>query len=213
MDKYCTNCGYQIPENVHFCPRCMSLINVTEMKEIRSSVRRKKYIKNGLVTLAAIMAILLVSSPYLIREHRMNSRMKIDLENCLGEYDAVIETIGMNPIEEEVIEDGRTVYYFGEMCIIKNSEEFIDEVVVDYTVAKDKELYSVKGVNGNDTYDDVIEKLGKFEHLGPRDGLVYIYNYDWERASTPWQTMIVYVDEGETVEAINYYFTGIFPDA
>ncbi len=221
--KECPNCSMELPDEAHFCPRCMFHY---EKQEIQIKDTHKKHMLLWVFGSVLIIGMLLmiplvklvmpsrVNKDYLeeaeiqniMNEHfrtddniTYDSEVKQDLRDVLGnEFANMKSTLGK---ETDVMyhENGMDIYTFGMLTVAVNQEAAIQDVLIDYTVGENKKEYGIYGIDGTTDIGSVKEMLGT-----PDQEYENELCYRFDREFSPGLN-ITFSDEG-IVETLEYYY-------
>lgn len=182
--KKCPNCSMELPDEAHYCPRCMFQY---EKQEIQIKDTHKKHIL--LWVLGSVLIIgMLIAIPLV--KHGIQSRVnknhleESEIQNIINEnfrtgeniiYDSEVENDLRDVLGSEVVdikstlgeetdemyrENGRDIYTFGMLTVAVNQEAVIQDILIDYTAGENKKEYGIYGIDGTSDIGSVKEILG-----------------------------------------------------
>ena len=156
--KICPNCNMELPDEAHYCPRCMFQY---EKQEIQIKDTHKKYILLWVIGSVLIIGMLItIPLVKLTIQSRVNKNHldKSEIQNIINEnfrtgeniiYDSEVENDLRDVLGSELIdmkstlgeetdemyrENGMDIYTFGMLTVAVNQEAAIQDVLIDYTV-------------------------------------------------------------------------------
>ena len=221
--KECPNCSMELPDEAHYCPRCMFQY---EKQEIQIKDRHRKHIPLLLIGSVLVIGVF-ICMPFVRRriQDNMNSNYteELDIPNVINEnfrtgeniiYDSEVEndlrdvlgsgfvdikaTLG-EETDEMYRENGMDIYTFGMLTVAVNQEAAIQDVLIDYTVEENKKEYGIYGIDGTTDIGNVKEMLGT-----PDQEYENELCYQFDREFSPGLN-ITFTDEG-IVETLEYYY-------
>ena len=221
--KECPNCSMELPDEAHYCPRCMFQY---EKQEIQIKDRHRKHIPLLLIGSVLVIGVF-ICLPFVRRriQDNMNSNYteELDIPNVINEnfrtgeniiYDSEVEndlrdvlgsgvvdikaTLG-EETDEMYRENGMDIYTFGMLSVAVNQEAAIQDVLIDYTVGENKKEYGIYGIDGTTDIGNVKEMLGT-----PDQEYENELCYQFDREFSPGLN-ITFSDEG-IVETLEYYY-------
>ena len=220
--KVCPNCNMELPDEAHYCPRCMFQY---EKQEIQIKDTHKKYILLWVVGSVLIIGMLIViplvklgiqsrvnknhldesEIQYIINENFRtgeniyDSEVEYDLRDVLGsELIDMKSTLG-EETDEIYHENGMDIYTFGMLTVAVNQEAAIQDVLIDYTVGENKKEYGIYGIDGTTDIGSVKEMLGTPDQEYEKE-LCYRLNREFGLGLN-----INFSDDG-MVEQLEYYY-------
>ena len=170
--KICPNCNMELPDEAHYCPRCMFQY---EKQEIQIKDTHKKYILLWVIGSVLIIGMLItIPLVKLAIQSRVNKNYldKSEIQNIINEnfrtgeniiYDSEVEYDLRDVLGSELIdmkstlgeetdemyrENGMDIYTFGMLSVAVNQEAAIQDVLIDYTVGENKKEYGIYGIDG-----------------------------------------------------------------
>ena len=170
--KICQNCNMELPDEAHYCPRCMFQY---EKQEIQIKDTHKKYILLWVIGSVLIIGMLItIPLVKLAIQSRVNKNHldKSEIQNIINEnfrtgeniiYDSEVEYDLRDVLGSELIdmkstlgeetdemyrENGMDIYTFGMLTVAVNQEAAIQDVLIDYTVEENKKEYGIYGIDG-----------------------------------------------------------------
>lgn len=221
--KVCPNCNMELPDEAHFCPRCMFQY---EKQEIQIKNSHKKTILLwvfGSILMIGILSIIFLAKIKIQDLVNRNELEKADIQNIIDEnfrtdeniiYDSEVEndlkdalgsgfadmrsTLG-EETDEIYHENGMTIHTFGMLVVAVNQEEVIQDILIDYTAGDNKKEYGIYGIDGTSDVSSVKRVLGAPDQ---EYGNELCYRFD--REFSPGLN-ISFSDAG-MVETLEYYY-------
>ena len=204
--KICPNCNMELPDEAHYCPRCMFQY---EKQEIQIKDTHKKYILLWVIGSVLIIGMLItikseiqniINENFRTGENIIyDSEVEYDLRDVLGsELIDMKSTLG-EETDEMYRENGMDIYTFGMLTVAVNQEAAIQDVLIDYTVGENKKEYGIYGIDGTTDIGNVKEMLGT-----PDQEYENELCYQFDREFSPGLN-ITFSDEG-IVETLEYYY-------
>lgn len=160
--KECPNCSMELPDEAHYCPRCMFQY---EKQEIQVKDRYKKRIPVLLIGSVFVLGVFICMTFVRgrIQDNRnSNYEEELDIQKTINEnfrtgeniiYASEVEndlrdmlgskltdmkaTLG-EETDEMYIENGMDIYTFGMITVAVNQEAVVQDILIDYTVGKNK---------------------------------------------------------------------------
>lgn len=221
--KICPNCNMELPDEAHYCPRCMFQY---EKQEIQIKDTHKKYILLWVIGSVLIIGMLItIPLVKLAIQSRVNKNHldKSEIQNIINEnfrtgeniiYDSEVEYDLRDVLGSELIdmkstlgeetdemyrENGMDIYTFGMLTVAVNQEAAIQDVLIDYTVEENKKEYGIYGIDGTTDIGNVKKMLGT-----PDQEYENELCYQFDREFSPGLN-ITFSDEG-IVETLEYYY-------
>ena len=183
MKKF-PNCSMELPDEAHYCPRCMFQY---EKQEIQIKDTHKKYILLWVIGSVLIIGMLItIPLVKLAIQSRVNKNHldKSEIQNIINEnfrtgeniiYDSEVEYDLRDVLGSELIdmkstlgeetdemyrENGMDIYTFGMLTVAVNQEAVIQDILIDYTAGENKKEYGIYGIDGTSDIGSVKEILG-----------------------------------------------------
>lgn len=187
--KYCPNCNCLLPNDAHFCLKCMYEYPKSEIVFEREERKKKK--KVHLIIINIIVVCILCTSVFTytiiqikkkIADYRAeqaaekeawiqrmfrtgedipyNGDIKYDFRDNLTGLEELQQKLG-EETEEVYEDDGFMVHTFGIVTAYLNENNVISCIYIDYTVA-DRQMrkeYGVYGFNGESTKEQMLEEF------------------------------------------------------
>lgn len=224
--KVCPNCNMELPDEAHFCPRCMFQYEKQEIQEIQIKNSHKKTIllwvfgsilmigMLSIIFLAKIKIQNLVNKNYLEESDIQNiisenfrtdeniiydSEVKNDLKDALGSGFVDMKSTLGEETDEIYHENGMAIHTFGMLTVAVNQEEVIQDLLIDYTAGDNKKEYGIYGINGTSDVSSVKTILGT-----PDQEYENELCYRFDREFSPGLN-ITFSDDG-MVETLEYYY-------
>ncbi len=221
--KKCPNCSMELPEEAHYCPRCMFQY---EKQEIQIKDTHKKHILFWVLGSVLIIGMLIVISlvrhgiqsgvnknhleeseiQNIINEKFRtgenivyNSEVEKDLRDVLGSEVVDIKSTLGEETDEMYRENGMDIYTFGMLTVAVNQEAVIQDILIDYTAGENKEEYGIYGIDGTSDIGSVKEILGI-----PDQEYENELCYRFDREFSP-ELTITFSADG-MVEQLEYYY-------
>ena len=221
--KKCPNCSMELPDEAHFCPRCMFQYEKQEI-QIKDSYKKRRLLR-VLISVLIIAVFIMIS---LVRNSIQNieksddldeseiqkiidenfrtdenisydSEIEHDLRDMLGRGFDDVKSIFGEETQEIYYEQGMTVHTFGMLTVAVNQGGAIQDVLIDYTEGENKKEYGIYGIDGTSDVEAVKVILGT---PGQEYENELIYRFD--REFNP--GVIVTFSEDGIVEQLEYYF-------
>ena len=221
--KKCPNCNMELPDEAHYCPRCMFQY---EKQEIQIKDTHKRHVLLWVVGSVFIIGMLIViplvkleiqsrvnknhldesEIQNIIQENfrtdeniNYDSEVEYDLRDVLGsELIDIKSTLG-EETDEIYHENGMAIHTFGMLTVAVNQEEVIQDLLIDYTAGDNKKEYGIYGINGTSDVSSVKTILGT-----PDQEYENELCYRFDREFSPGLN-ITFSDEG-IVETLEYYY-------
>lgn len=225
--KVCPKCNLNLPEEAHFCPKCMYRYPRTELVSCENKSKSKKrllVIASVTIVLCIVIAVLGVLGflwaksqiqRYLTEEQRKEEESNTNhiLEENADLYEEVFEDGSDVPYKKEITYDMRdclTDYETVKQSIVENpilefdidEDGIVQSIYIDYRNADEesKNAYGFYGINGLSTRSEVEATLGfPAQNYG---GTEYHYKFSG-LSGTP--NLIIAFDETGTVSEMQYY--------
>lgn len=225
--KNCPKCNLEIPNDAHFCPRCLYEYPRVERQRKKFKFRKKnKKRANILVFLVVILLLndywplvrLLIpknndkktneqNQPGIELTFRTNEisldnpEIIHDFENVLyTDLDSVSQILG-EEIEEAYPDGEYMVHEFESVEIEVSQDERVKSIYIDYMNARDEviEQLGIHGVNGKTSREEVKGTLGAPDEIFEGE---WYYEFGGERGMP---SLRVVYDENDIVIALQYY--------
>lgn len=224
--KNCPNCNLELPNEAHFCPRCMYEYPRAERKRKRRSLLKRKKRFNIIVFLV-VVAFLQIFGPLIRLLIPKNNEKKTTQQNpssiewtfrtneMSGENPAIIhdfEDVLFTDLSyvsqilgeeiEEAYPDGEyMVHEFESVAIEVSQDERVKSIYIDYLDATDEiiEQYGIHGINGKTNREEVSGRIGNPDQNFEEE---WSYRFDGERGMP---SLRVFFDENDMVTALQYY--------
>lgn len=221
--KKCPNCSMELPDEAHYCPRCMFRY---EKQEIQVKDTHKKHILlwvlGSVLIIGMLIAILLVKHGIQSRVNKnhleesgiqniinenfrtgediiYDSEVEHDLRDVLGsEFVDIQSTLG-EETDKMYRENGMYIYTFGMITVAVNQEEVIQDILIDYTTGENKKEYGVYGIDGTSDIGTVKTILGT-----PNQEYENELCYRFDREFSPGLNITFSADD--MVEQLEYYY-------
>ncbi len=224
--KNCPNCNLELPNEAHFCPKCMYEYPRVARQRKRIKVIKKKKRVRIIVVLVIILLVkdfwpllrLLIpkssekektqqNQPSIESTFRTNEMSGVnpailhDFEDVLfTDLDSVSQILG-----EEIMEAypsvGSMVHEFESVEIAVSEDDYINSIYIDYLNAKNEivEQYGIHGFNGKTSKEEVKGTLGVPDEIFEGE---WYYEFGGERGMP---SLRVVFDENDMVIALQYY--------
>lgn len=221
--KKCPNCSMELPDEAHYCPRCMFQY---EKQEIQIKDTHKRHVLLWVVGSVFIIGMLIVIPLVKLGiQSRVNKNHldESEIQNIIHEnfrtgeniiYDSEVEYDLRDVLGSELIdmkstlgeetdeiyhENGMAIHTFGMLTVAVNQEEVIQDLLIDYTAGDNKKEYGIYGINGTSDVSSVKTILGT-----PDQEYENELCYRFDREFSPGLN-ITFSDEG-IVETLEYYY-------
>lgn len=221
--KKCPNCSMELPDEAHYCPRCMFRY---EKQEIQVKDTHKKHILlwvlGSVLIIGMLIAILLVKNGIQSRVNKnhleeseiqniinenfrtgediiYDSEVEHDLRDVLGSEFVDIQSILGEETDKMYRENGVDIYTFGMITVAVNQEEVIQDILIDYTAGENKKEYGIYGIDGTSDIGSVKEILGT-----PDQEYENELCYRFDREFSPGLNITFSADS--MVEQLEYYY-------
>lgn len=220
--KECPNCSMELPDEAHYCPRCMFQY---EKQEIQIKDRHRK--RTSLLLIGSVFVIgVFICVPFVrsrIQDNMNNNYTEVDIKKIVNEnfrtgeniiYDSEVEndlrdvlgnefvdmkaTLG-EETDEMYHENGMDIYTFGMITVAVNQEGVIQDILIDYTVGENKKEYGVYGIDGTSDVGVVKTILGTPDQEYEKE-LCYRYDREFGLGLN-----INFSDDG-MVKQLEYYY-------
>ncbi|MCF2684336.1 zinc ribbon domain-containing protein [Faecalicatena contorta] len=220
--KECPNCSMELPDEAHYCPRCMFQY---EKQEIQINDRHRK--RTSLLLIGSVFVIgVFICVPFVrsrIQDNMNNNYTEVDIKKIVNEnfrtgeniiYDSEVEndlrdvlgnefvdmkaTLG-EETDEMYHENGMDIYTFGMITVTVNQEGVIQDILIDYTVGENKKEYGVYGIAGTSDIGVVKTILGTPDQEYEKE-LCYRFDREFGLGLN-----INFSDDG-MVEQLEYYY-------
>lgn len=220
--KECPNCSMELPDEAHYCPRCMFQY---EKQEIQINDRHRK--RTSLLLIGSVFVIgVFICVPFVrsrIQDNMNNNYTEVDIKKIVNEnfrtgeniiYDSEVEndlrdvlgnefvdmkaTLG-EETDEMYHENGMDIYTFGMITVAVNQEGVIQDILIDYTVGENKKEYGVYGIAGTSDIGVVKTILGTPDQEYEKE-LCYRFDREFGLGLN-----INFSDDG-MVEQLEYYY-------
>lgn len=224
--KSCPNCNLELPNDAHFCPRCMyEYPRAKRQRERRSPLERKK--RFNIIVFFVVIVFLQIFLPLLrplipkndgnqtIEQSQPGIDLSFRTNEVSGENPAIIHDFedvlftdldSVSPILGEEIEeaypDGEyMVHEFESVEIEVSQDEGVKSIYIDYMNARDEviEQFGIHGINGKISREEVRGRIGTPDQNFEEE---WSYRFDGERGMP---TLRVFFDENDMVIALQYY--------
>lgn len=218
--KACPNCHLELPDEAHFCPRCMYQCQKTEIQ-----VKNKKYRAVRWSILVGILLVGLIAGILALRIYLQNHRYKKevdyqsireqyfdtgkeigydsgienDLRDMLGSEFTDVQFLLGEETEEMYQEDNMDIHTYGNVTIAVNQNAVVQDIIIDYTEAEDKTKYGIYGIGGDSDMNSVKEVLGTPDQ---DYGAEFCYRFDRELSPG----FNIYFSDAGVVEKLEYYY-------
>ena len=221
--KECPNCGMELPDEAHYCPRCMFQY---EKQEIQVKDTHKKHILlwvwGSVLIIGMLIAILLIKHGIQSRVNK-NHLEESEIQNIINEnfrtgediiYDSEVEHDLRDVLGSEFVdiqstlgeetdkmyrENGMDIYTFGMITVAVNQEEVIQDILIDYTTGENKKEYGIYGIDGTSDIGSIKEILGTPDQEYEKE-LCYRFDREFNLGLN-----IIFSDDG-MVEQLEYYY-------
>ena len=221
--KECPNCSMELPDEAHFCPRCMFYY---EKQEIQIKDTHKKHMLLWVFGSVLIIGMLLmIPLVKLVMQSRVNknyleeaeiqnimnehfrtddnipydSEVRQDLRDVLGnEFANMKSTLGKET-DAMYHENGMDIYTFGMITVAVNQEAVVQDILIDYTAGENKKEYGIYGIDGTSDVSSIKAILGT-----PDQEYEQELCYRFDRTLNPGLN-ITFSDDG-MVEQLEYYY-------
>ena len=221
--KICPNCNMELPDEAHYCPRCMFQY---EKQEIQIKDTHKKYILLWVIGSVLIIGMLItIPLVKLAIQSRVNKNHldKSEIQNIINEnfrtgeniiYDSEVEYDLRDVLGSELIdmkstlgeetdemyrENGMDIYTFGMITVAVNQEAVVQDILIDYTAGENKEEYGIYGIDGTSDVSSIKAILGTPDQEYEKE-----LCYRFDREFNPGLN-ITFSDDG-MVEQLEYYY-------
>ncbi len=221
--KECPNCSMELPEEAHYCPRCMFQY---EKQEIQIKDTHKKHILlwalGSVLIIGMLIAIPLVKLGIQSRVNKnhleeseiqniinenfrtgeniiYDSEVENDLRDVLGSEFADIKSTLGEETDEMYRENRMHIYTFGMITIAVNQEKVIQDILIDYTEGENKKEYGIYGLDGTSDIGIVKTILGTPDQEYEKE-LCYLFDREFNPGLN-----ITFSDDG-MVEKLEYYY-------
>lgn len=220
--KECPNCSMELPDEAHYCPRCMFQY---EKQEIQIKDRHRK--RTSLLLIGSVFVIgVFICVPFVrskIQDNMNNNYTEVDIKKIVNEnfrtgeniiYDSEVEndlrdvlgnefvdmkaTLG-EETDEMYHENGMDIYTFGMITVAVNQEGVIQDILIDYIVGENKKEYGVYGIAGTSDVGVVKTILGTPDQEYKKE-LCYRFDREFGLGLN-----INFSDDG-MVEQLEYYY-------
>lgn len=220
--KECPNCSMELPDEAHYCPRCMFQY---EKQKIQINDRHRK--RTSLLLIGSVFVIgVFICVPFVrsrIQDNMNNNYTEVDIKKIVNEnfrtgeniiYDSEVEndlrdvlgnefvdmkaTLG-EETDEMYHENGMDIYTFGMITVTVNQEGVIQDILIDYTVGENKKEYGVYGIAGTSDIGVVKTILGTPDQEYEKE-LCYRFDREFGLGLN-----INFSDDG-MVEQLEYYY-------
>lgn len=224
--KTCPKCNLELPNEAHFCPRCMYEYPRTESKSKSGKSLKKK--KRTFVIILLVSMIFIIRFWPLIRllipkdngkntsaQNQQGIELTFRTNEMTGENPAIIHDFedilftdldSVSQILGEEIEEAYPdaeymVHEFENVEIEASQDERVKSIYVDYLNATDEiiEQYGIHGINGKTSREEVRGRIGAPDQNFEEE---WSYRFDGERGMP---TLRVFFDENDMVIALQYY--------
>lgn len=222
--KFCPNCKLELPDEAHFCPKCMFQY---EKNEIIIGINDKKPKHIHIYITSSILVICLFVGMFFITENSINNtstsrdksdsdlqaitnehfktednimptQIKNDLNDKLTDFSAVKELLGQET-EPAYNENDMTIHTFGIVTTTVNNNGMVQDILIDYTNSENPAEYGIYGIDNQCNKNDVKAILGT-----PDQDYGDEFFYRFDREFTP-SLKITFSSDG-LVEQLEYYY-------
>lgn len=221
--KLCPNCKMELPDEAHFCPRCMFQY---EKKEIEIKTDNKRWRNIGLSVMVGVFTICVcigISSAIksVVKNDKKNETLDIqnvmdenfrtgekidyyseienDLRDVLGKsFDDCKEMFG-EETAEKYNEDGFDIHTFGIVTVTVNDGGMIQDISIDYTAGENEEKYGIYGIDNKFDRKAVEAVLGM-----PNQQYGEELHYLFDKEFNP--SLIIHLSPAGMVEQLEYYY-------
>lgn len=221
--KKCPKCGLELPEESHFCPRCMYEYPRTELVHFEKKQKKRHY--TAIVVGVVLVAFLLpmggiainrtigknVTQGEIEKQQQLSrifrtgedipndDGMIYDLRDCLTEWEIVRQKLGKET-KEPVSEGEYTIHTFENVEISVDDNGIVQDIYIRYEEVIDKERYGLYGFCGSSERNMIKEIIGVPEqNYGENE---YLYRFEGLEG-TP--TLCFRFSNSGIVEEIEYY--------
>ena len=218
--KLCPNCHLELPDEAHFCPRCMYQYQKAEIQVKHKKSRSARWIiLVGILGVGLLVGILALR--IYLQNHRYkkevdyqsireqyfdtgekaeyNSAIENDLRDMLGSEFTEVSSVFGEETEEMYQKDSMDIHTFGNVTIAVNQDAVVQEIIIDYTATEDKTGYGIYGIGGESDMDNVKEVLGTPDQ---DYGTEFCYRFDRELSPG----FNIYFSDSGVVEELEYYY-------
>lgn len=213
----------ELPDEAHYCPRCMFQY---EKQEIQVKDRYKKRIPVLLIGSVFVLGVFICMTFVRgrIQDNRnSNYEEELDIQKTINEnfrtgeniiYASEVEndlrdmlgskltdmkaTLG-EETDEMYIENGMDIYTFGMITVAVNQEAVVQDILIDYTVGKNKKEYGIYGIDGTSDVSSIKAILGIPDQEYEKE-----LCYRFDRELSPGLN-ITFSDDG-MVKQLEYYY-------
>ncbi len=220
--KICPRCGLELPEEAHFCPKCMYRYLQTE--SVQSEPKKKKHYTVIVCGVVITVFLMLAGGLLLFQEIEKQAEQEdikhqaqlkqifrtgeelpyhdeivYDLRDCMTDWETVRQKLGEET--EEASQEGEyTVHTYENAEITVNSEGIVQDIYINYKEDTDKVKYGLYGFCGTSEREKIKADLGTpDQNYGENE---YFYRFEGiEGAPT---LCFSFADDG-SVEEIEYY--------
>ncbi|HAX52928.1 MAG TPA: hypothetical protein DCX82_13490 [Lachnospiraceae bacterium] len=187
--KYCPDCNCLLPDDAHFCMKCMYKYPKAEVVFEREERRKKSKAHIWVISIVLVCVLCLGASFYVTIQMRKkiagykaeqakqkeewmqqmfrtgadipyNTDVKYDFRDNLTDFEGLQQMLGEET--EEVYEDNEyTVHTFGIVSAYVDDYNDVSTIYIDYTNADEpmKKEYGVYGFNGESTKEEMLKEL------------------------------------------------------
>ncbi len=221
--KLCPNCGEQLHQEAHFCPKCLYRFEKAELDEIieHKSAEFTHHRRWGIVV-AAIVLIVAGVIDWAMLPHREKSDMpemtyeevfpqepetgekltyQMDCNDMLVPFSELQLMLGEET--EEVQVDGEyEIHTYGNLTVGVNANGDVQYVCVEDSDPSNHDRYGIMGIGCGTSRENTKLLLGTPRQEYGDSELIY----DFYREEEPYHTYLhIYFDESGMVEQWEYY--------
>lgn len=221
--KECPNCSMELPDEAHYCPRCMFQYEKQEIQIKGRHGKRSLLLLIGSVFVIGVFICMLFVKSRIQDNMNSNYTEELDIQNIINEnfrtgeniiYDSEVEndlrdvlgseltdiksTLG-EETDEMYRENGMDIYTFGMITVAVNQEKAIQDIFIDYTVGENKKVYGIYGIDGTSDVSTVKIILGIPDQEYEKE----LY-YHFDREFSPGLNITFSADG--MVEQLEYYY-------
>lgn len=220
--KRCPNCDNSIPDEAHFCPRCLYQYPKEDVV-IRSGEKQKKRIYPfvllgvGLCLTMLIGGILIkrniadkgnfddkVSQEKVDQYYRRGieipyvERIRYDYRDALGAYEDVKDVFG-EETDSTYWEGQFTVHTYGNTEVSVNDEGNVQKIFVNYSLAGNEQHSGIYGI------DNLSVRSGDIGSLGQPDKEYGDNEWHYYFEENNYATLVIWFDDNDRVSSMKYY--------
>lgn len=221
--KVCPKCKMELPDEAHFCPRCMFQY---EKKEIETKDGSKKKNRIWLSVVSGIFTVcIFIGGLFVVKSaisddknqknldiqdvmdenFRTDETMKYypeienDLKDMLGDSFGDVKDIFGVETAKKYNESGFDIYTFEIVTVFVNSDGMIQNILIDYTEGENQKGYGIYGIDNHCDRKVVKEILGT-----PDQDYGEELCYRFDREFSP--GLEISFSEDGLVEHLEYYY-------